>query len=81
MGQFATDNVAENLKIAMRMGREASLRRDTIFIEYTNRPKAFISRVIPVGKAEGVIGVEPAMVSMTTSRRRTVGYLGRHGGK
>lgn len=82
VGQFATDNVAENLKVAMRMSREAGLRSDTIFIEYTDRPKAFISRIIPVGKAEGMISVEPAVVSVATSGRRTMGYLsGRHGGK
>lgn len=63
MCQFTTQDVAENFKIAMRVGRESVVCLDTVLVEDSQRAKVVVL-AHEVGKAKGVVGVEPAMVAV-----------------
>lgn len=68
----------------MRVGRETRVRRYSIFVEHAQAAEALISRVPVVGEGEGVVCVEPAMVSVAALAGATRNDLGvtesfRHG--
>jgi len=66
MCQLAIEDVAEDLGVAVRMGREAGATCDSVFIEDSQTAKVLELGVVVVCKAEGVVGVEPSVVAMTT---------------
>lgn len=64
MRQLATQQVAEDLGVAMRVRGEAGAARDAVLVEHAQRAEGHVALVIVVGKAEGVIGVQPAVVGV-----------------
>lgn len=65
MSELSSDDVAEDLKVPMRVGREARIGGYTILIENTERAKVCEFRVVPVGKRETMVCVQPAVVAMS----------------
>src|SRR5436305_419411 len=65
--EFSAKDVAEDLCVSVGMCWEAVGGCDTVFIENTERAKVLELRVVVVGEGEGMVGVEPAVVTVTTS--------------
>lgn len=47
----------------MRVGIETSVRRDTVVIDDPQFPEMDAGRVVVMGKAEMVVGIEPSIIS------------------
>ena len=62
MGKLAGQDVAEDLGILMWMRGKACARSYSIFVEDAKRSKLLMLRMIVAGKAEGMFGIQPAMV-------------------
>lgn len=60
--ELAAENVTEDLRVAVRMGREAAPRGDAVFVEHAQTAKVHELVVEVVGEAECVEGLEPAAV-------------------
>lgn len=69
MRELPRQDVAEDLKVAVRVRGEAAHRLDAILVEHTQRSKVRKLRVVPIGKGEAVVGVEPAVVRVPASTR------------
>lgn len=63
--QLAAQDIAEDFRIAVGMCREAGARRDAVLVEHAQAPEVLEARIVVVGEAEGMVGVQPAMVGMT----------------
>ena len=70
MRQLATDNVAKNLRITMRMCGEPRVGRHTVFIQDTKAAVIAIPRVEVVCKREGMVGIQPTMIGVASLRGR-----------
>lgn len=57
MRQLAAEDVAEDLRVSVRVRREPAVWRDAIFIEHAQGPEAGVARVVVAGEAEGVVRV------------------------
>ena len=84
MSEFSTNDVAEDLGIAMRVCGEAGLGSHAIFVEDAEGAVVLVAGVEVTGEGEGVVGVEPAVVSVAAGRGRVgdnfgVGEEGGHG--
>lgn len=66
MCQFAIEDVAEDLGVAVRMGWEAGATCDSVLIEDSQRSEILKFWIVIVCKAEGMIRVQPAVVAMAT---------------
>lgn len=64
MRQLATEDVAEDLSIAVRVGGEAGVGCDAVFVQDAQGAEVGVGGVVVVGEGEGVIGVEPAVVGV-----------------
>lgn len=69
MGEGAREDVAEDLKVAVRVGWEARVGLDPVLVEDPQGPEVGEVGVEPVREAEGMVGVEPAMVAVTACGR------------
>jgi hypothetical protein len=76
MRKLATENIAEDLRIAMRVGRETIPGSDAIFIENAKRSEIDEAVVHVPSEAECVVGFEPAAVlSISALARAAEGDL------
>jgi len=64
MPQGTVDDVGDNFHVPVRMHPEAHLGRDPVLVDYAQRAEMRVLGIVVVGKAEGVVGVEPAMVGV-----------------
>lgn len=64
MRQLAAEDVAEDLGVAVRVGREAGVGGDAVFVEDAQGAEVSVGGVVIVGEGEGVVGVEPAVVGV-----------------
>lgn len=76
MGQFSGQNVAEDFEISMRVCGESRERLYSIFVQNPQSPKLSVSVVVPVGKGEAVVGVQPADIVVPPGRRQVRRDLG-----
>ncbi len=84
MCQLAIENIAEDLGVSVRVGGEAGAACYPILVQYSQTSEVLELGVVVVCKAEGVVGVEPSVVSMTTLVRSSRDNFGvresfRHG--
>ncbi len=68
MSQLARQDVAEDLEVPVGVGWEPGVGLDAVFIEHAQGAKVVELGVVPAREAEGVVGVEPAMVGMPAGR-------------
>ena len=61
----AVEHVGNNLHIAMALRPKSCARLNSVFVDYTQRPKAHVLRVIVVCERETVKTIKPAVVLMT----------------
>ena len=81
MGELAAEEVGEYFGVAVRVGGEAVERGDPVFVEDAEGAEGFEARVVVGGEGEGVVGVEPAVVSVAARGGPARGYFeGGHGG-
>src|SRR6185369_2518738 len=64
MGDRAGPDVGHDLHVAVRMRREATLRRDLVVVPDADPAPAHAARVVIIGEGEMVAGVQPAVVGM-----------------
>lgn len=69
MCQLPTKNVGEDLGIAMGMCWEPLSCVDSVLIQDSQTAKVLIFRVVVIGEAEGVVGIEPSVVGMASIPR------------
>ena len=75
MGKLSTQDVREDLGVAMRVGREAGLGRDTVFVEDAQAAEGLEAWVEVGRKGEGMIRIQPAMIGMAACRGGAKGDL------
>ena len=75
MGKLSTQDVGENFGVAVRVSREAGLRRDTVFVEDAQTAEGLKAWVEVGGKGEGMVRIQPAMIGMAAGRRGAKGDL------
>lgn len=76
MRKLATQDIAEDLGITMRMCREAGSGSDSIFIQDAKTTEVLESTIKVSSKTESVIRVQPSMIRMSTIRRTAKDDLG-----
>ena len=64
MLQRAFDDVGDDFHVAMRMRAEALAGRNEILVNDPQGAEIDLLRIVIIGKAEGVITVEPAMIGV-----------------
>ena len=64
VGDGAGADIGDDFHVAVRMRREAGLRSDAVVVPDADPAPAHAGRVVIIGEAEMVAGVEPAMVGM-----------------
>ena len=64
VGDGAGEDVAEDFHVAVGVGAEAAAGGDVVFVDDAEGAKAHVGGVAVVGKGEGVLGVEPAVVGV-----------------
>lgn len=62
MCELAIQDVAEDLRVAVRMCREAIAGRDAVFVQYAQTAEVHELVIEVAGKTECVEGLEPAAV-------------------
>ena len=65
VGDGAVQDVSDDLHVAMGMGRKPGAAPDPILIDHTQRPKAFMRRVIIIAEGEGMAGFQPIDLVVT----------------
>lgn len=63
--QFAAEDVAEDLSVAVRMCREAGATCDSVFIEDSQRTEGLKLWIVVICEGKGMIGVQPSVVAMS----------------
>jgi hypothetical protein len=63
--EAALKYIADDLHIAMGMRAETFTGGDAIVVDYAQRPKSHVRRVVIVRKGKGMPGIEPATVGVT----------------
>lgn len=63
--ELATQDVAEDLGIAMRMRRETTSGGDPVFVQNTETAEVLETLVKVAGETERVEGVQPAVIGMS----------------
>lgn len=76
VGQLAAEDVAEDLGIAVRVGREPIAGRDAVLVEYAQTAELVELVVVVVGEAEGVEGLQPAAVFGVAALAGAAGHDG-----
>jgi hypothetical protein len=66
---------AYNLHVVMRMRLEPSTSRNVIIIQHAQRAKMHPFRIVPTGKTEGMVSVEPTVIGVATGIRCVVNVL------
>jgi hypothetical protein len=64
MLQRAADNVGDDFHVAVRVHAKAHLRRDAVLVDDAQGAKVGVGRIVVIGEAEGVAGLEPAVVGV-----------------
>ena len=64
--QLAIEDVAEDLCVAVRMRREALSTIDSILIEDSQTAEVLEFRVVVVCEREGVVGVQPSVICVSS---------------
>lgn len=64
--QRAIHDIGDNLHVPVRMHPEAHLGRDKIFVDDAQGTEMSVRRVIVIGEAEGVVGIEPTVVGVAS---------------
>ena len=62
VGDRTAPDIGDDFHVAMRMGVESGMRRDTVIIDHQQLAKTHLLRIVIAGKAEMVLGIEPAMI-------------------
>jgi len=65
MRQLPAQDVAEDFRISVGVCWEAAAAVDAVFVQHTQRSEVLVSWIVVVGKREGVICIEPAVVCVT----------------
>ena len=66
MRELSAEDVAEDLGVTVGVRREAGLGGDTVFVQDAEGAERHGCGIVVVCEGEGVVGIEPAMVGMTT---------------
>lgn len=64
--EFAGDDVGDDFHVAVGVHGEATCGRDDIFVDDAERTEAHVLWIAVVGEAEGVVGVEPAVIEVAS---------------
>ena len=62
LGDRTAPDIGDDFHVAMRMGVESGMRRDTVIIDHQQLAKTHLLRIMIAGKAEMVLGIEPVMI-------------------
>src|SRR5690606_22769282 len=68
VGDRPAAHVGDDLHVAVRVRREAGLRRDFVVVPNPKLAPVGAGRIVVVGEREVMLGVEPAVVSATEAR-------------
>ena len=66
VGEFARQDISDDLHVLMAMGTKALSGGHTVFVDDSQIAPAHELRVVVIGKREGMKGLEPATVSLAT---------------
>lgn len=66
MRELATEDIAEDLCIAMRMCWETLSTIDSVLVQDSQRTEVLEFGVVIVCERKGVVGIQPAMVRMSS---------------
>ena len=66
VGQFAFQNVAQDLHVAVSVGSKAASFGYAVFVDHAQRAIAHVLGVVIVGKRKCVVRIEPAVVGMAS---------------
>lgn len=76
VGELAGQDVGEDLGVAVRVGGEAGLGSNAVFVQDAQGAEGGELRGEIGGEGEGVVGVEPAVVSVAAGGGGAGGYFG-----
>lgn len=66
MLELAVDDVAPNTKLGVCVRAETCSALYAIFVDHAERSKGLVFRVVVVRKAEGVEGIQPAVIRLAS---------------
>ena len=66
MLQRAIYDVGDDFHVAMRVHSKAHLGRNVVFIDHPQVAEVGLLRIIIIGEAEGVVGIEPAVLGVAS---------------
>lgn len=67
MLELAVDDVGPDEEFGVRVGAKTGTTFHSVFIDHSKRSKLSVLRIVVRCEGEGVVGIEPAMVGVTSS--------------
>ncbi len=64
MPQGAGHDVGDDFHVPVRMQAKTHFGRDPVFVDHAQGAEMRVRRIVIIGEAEGVVGVEPAVIGV-----------------